>query len=358
MRRAALSALLWLALPALPAWSQESLLAVRVESGSALWVGQRLSVFLTLKSPGYFASAASFDLPDPEGVLLMPPTQGPVVGSETIGGVMYSTQLHEFRAWPMHPGAVTIPPIAARFSYKAGPLEDNEIPVALTSEAIPIRVEQPPGTAGMGTLISARGLSVEERWEPAPDATTLEAGAALTRSITFTAPDMPGMLFPPFPVDEIEGVGIYSNPRLADRQERRGGFVGQRREEITYLFKRPGQFTLPAVQFRWFDLDSGAVRSESFEAQTFEILPNPALASGPVSTPAGATSGPDWRRLTIGVLVGTLVLTTLAWLWKRSAGTGRVGEIFNSLRPVRLQPLNPPKGDGESVGKWRGEPGA
>jgi hypothetical protein len=38
-----------------------------------VWVGQRVTLVVELLAPGFFTSAASFDLPDPSGVLLIRP---------------------------------------------------------------------------------------------------------------------------------------------------------------------------------------------------------------------------------------------------------------------------------------------
>ncbi|MFV8819894.1 hypothetical protein [Haliea sp. E17] len=328
------------------ALAQEPGVGIRVAAGKPLWAGQQVTLVVELMAPGYFDSAATFDLPDPAGVILMRPTERPVIGNRTVDGITYTTQQHELRAWPMRAGQQTIAPITVRFAYKANPLDTKSIAAAVSTQAVVLDVEQPPGTAGMGTLISARDLAVNEHWEPEPGSSPVEAGSAYTRTITFSAPDLPGMIFPPFPTAPIEGIRVYSKPRVEDHSDARGGFVGERRDTLTYVTAAPGQYTIPAVTFSWFDPDSGEVRSRDFAARSFAVIPNPAMASGTVSS-AGEVSGRDTVAWALLALAGLALASLLAGRVRRSIGYW-LGRISAPLRPLRLQPLNPGSG-GDSV---------
>jgi hypothetical protein len=333
---------------------QEPRIDVRVDTFKQLWVGQQVSLSVTIMAPGYFDSATRFDLPDPEGVLLMPPEGNPVVGNQTIDGVMYTTRLHQLRAWPMRAGTQDIPPLTIRFAYKAAPLDPDSIDASVTSESIPLAVEQPPGTEGMGTVISARSLRVEENWQPAPGSGSVEAGSAFTRTITFSAPDVPGMIFPAFPADDIDGLGVYSKLQVRDHSEARGGLVGERREVLSYVCKEPGQFTIPAVEFRWFDLDTKQVKTESFAAHTLDVVPNPALVSGSGQSAAAKASGggePGYVNLSrLGYLFPGLLL--LLYVGTRKRFRALVCRLAQNLRPRHLQPLNPSAPCKGAISQW------
>jgi hypothetical protein len=301
------------------------------------WVGQQVLVVVELLAPGYFSSAASFDLPDPQGVLLMPPTGHPVVGSETIDGTRFTVQRHELHAWPMRSGDIDIPALAARFSFKRNPLDSEEVPAAVRTSAIALSVEQPPGSEGLGTVISARGLQVTEHWQPQPGADAVKAGSAFIRTITFTASDVPGMVFPPFPAGEIDGLGIYGKQQLQDH-ELRGVLEGQRSDVITYVCQQPGQFSIPAVRFTWFDLDSQELRHHDFPALVLNVVDNPELASA--GEGKNAPVGFDiraWGRA--AAVLGLLALLLLAAMNPHVRRLS--GRAIAALRPVHLQPLNP-----------------
>jgi hypothetical protein len=329
------------------AYAQEAKIRATLSSDGPVWVGQEVILQVELLAPGYFDSAVSFDLPDPDGILLMPPATHPVVGSTTIDGIQYSVQQHELRAWPMRAGEQSIPAIPIRFSFKRMPLDTNTVPVTVTTPSFPLPVQLPPGAEDLGNIISARNLQVKEKWEPEPGAAQIMAGAALTRSIEFSASGVPGMVFPPFPAGQIDGLGIYPKRRLAD-QDDGDGLIGIRRDIITYVCKRPGQFTIPAVRYTWFDLDTKELRSTTFPARTLNVIANPDLASTGVASAAGTatTSGiapgeSGWRRVatvvSIPLLMLVLVLATLTNRRLRSS----VKDALAPLRAVHLQSLNP-----------------
>ena len=349
---ALLLALMFSQVVASTASAQDAKVRVRLSSQEPAWVGQGVILQIDLLAPGYFASAASLDLPDPEGILLMPPAGSPLVGTETIDGVQYTLQQHEVRAWPMRAGAQTIPAFTVRFAFKRNPLDTDAVPVTLTTDAVPLSVKQHPGTEGMGSVISARELAVTEAWSPLPGADPVKAGAAFTRTVTFTAPEVPGMVFPPFPAATIDGLGIYTKRRLLDENER-GSLVGKRQDEITYVAKRPGQFTIPAAQYFWFDLDTQQLRTETLPARTLTVIANPQMAS------AGGVDNSDmsedslfrrlltlrywassWQHVTLlgaGLLAWLLLLLPAS---RRRLSRG-LRWLIAPLRAVHLQPLNP-----------------
>lgn len=329
--------LLLLAVPlaalSVAALAQQPLVRTHLQSKDPIWAGQRIQLIVELLAPGYFASAASFDLPDPQGVLLMPPGEHPVVDSVTIEGTRYSVQRHELNAWAMRDGELKIPPVDVRFSYKHSPLETDALTAAVTTEAVTISVQRPPGTGGQGIVISARDLRVDEQWQPEPGTEAIPAGSAFKRTIRFSANDVPGMVFPPFPSAEIDGLGIYTKQEVRDRSNR-GTLTGARSDTITYLAKRPGQYTIPAARFQWFDIDAGKVQTVDFPARTLDVIVNPDQAAAGIASDTASDTF-DLRTSLYALAALGLLAGTGALLYRRRA------RYIAPFRPVRLQPLNP-----------------
>jgi hypothetical protein len=198
-----------------------------------------------LLAPGYFSGAASFHMPDPSGLILIPPVGSPVVGTETIDRASYTVQRHEVAVLAARAGKFTIPPVPVRIQFKRNPLDKENVTATVTTPEVSFTATQPPGTEKLGHVISARNLQVTEEWKPEPGTTKAKAGDAFTRTITFTAPNVPGMMFPPFTTGQIEGLGIYTkNPEVIDKSER-GSLTGTRRDIFTYACQRAGKFTIP-----------------------------------------------------------------------------------------------------------------
>ncbi len=318
--------------------AQDAKVRTSLETKDATWVGQKVTVVVELLAPGYFSSAVTFDLPDPPGVLLLPPVGRPILSSETIDGTSYTVQRHELSAYPMRAGEQSVPAFSVRFEFKRASQDTNEIAATLKTDAMPFAVKVPPGGENLGQVISARDLKIEETWKPEPGKENVKAGAAFTRTITFTAPDVPGMVFPPFPAGQIDGLGIYPKRQLLDQTDR-GSLRGERRDVVTYVCKRAGEFTIPAVRFIWFDLDTKQLQTKEFAERTLKVAVNPALATsgGTLAGVGAASHSIEWWEL-VGLVAAMLLLLLAGW----SARFRRVlADWFTPFRPLHLQPLNP-----------------
>jgi hypothetical protein len=319
--------------------AQEAKVRTSLETKDAVWVGQKVTVVVEVLAPGYYSSAVTFDLPDPQGVLLMPPIGHPLLTSETIDGTSYTVQRHELSAYPMRAGEQSVPAFSVHFEYKRAPMDTNEIAAFVKTNPMPLTVKMPPGAENLGQVISARDLKIEETWHPEPGKENVKAGAAFTRTITFAAPDVPGMVFPPFPAGHIDGLGIYTKQQLLDQTEN-GSLRGERRDVITYVCQRPGEFEIPAVRFIWFDLETKQLLTKDLAEQTLKVAANPALATasgGDTGAAVAPSRSIPWWKLT-GLVAAMLLLLLAAW----SAWLHRVlANLFTPFRPLHLQPMNP-----------------
>lgn len=332
-----LAGLLWASQTVSPLMAQEPKVRSALSSKAPFYAGQKLTLVVELLAPGYFASAPTFDIQDPQGLLIMPPLGSPVVSTETLNDVAYTVQRHELSVLAPQAGDHVVPPLTVRFQYKRAPLDKDSVPASLQTPEVKFQTTLPPGTEGIGQLISARELTVTEEWKPAPGAKPSKAGDAFTRTITYTARDMPGMMFPPFPADKIEGIAIYpKEPEVMDHSER-GDLLGKRVDTLTYLLQQPGQYTLPGAKFSWWDLDASALRTIELPAQVIQVAPNPALAPATQAPEAQAPS--PWSKSAAAAVAVVLALALL--LAASSRLRHAVVAWMRLFRPVRLAPLNP-----------------
>ncbi len=329
---------LLLLLPATGAGAPQPMVHAELQTADTAWAGQRLSLVVELFAPGYFSSAATFDLPDPPGLIVMPPSEHPVVSGKQIDGTYFAVQRHELSVYAANAGEHTVPPIQVRFSFKRSPLDHDDIATAVETESIRFSIAAPPGTRGLGQVISARNLTMVETWKPELGKAKARAGDAFTRTITFSAPDVPGMVFPPFPTGTIEGLRLYPRaPALLDQTDN-GVFNGGRRDTIVYVCERPGEFTIPAARLTWWDLDAKKLRAVDFPAHTINVAVNPAL-SGAANTqpPSRRRSLTRWWWPASLLAVGV----TLFLLFRSVNFRQACGRWMAPLRPVHLQSLNP-----------------
>jgi hypothetical protein len=213
-RRFKLAALivLWLAFCSV-AQAQDAQARTSLNAKGTIWIGQRVTLVVELLVPGYFSGTPSFDLPSVSGLLLMPSQEGPTVSSEAQGDVDYTVQRHELSVIAQRPGDYVIAPITVRLAYKRNPLDQQPVAGSTKTQQVSFTAKMPSGAEKLGSLVSANDLTAAEVWKPLPG--KAKVGDAFTRTVTFSATDVPGMAFPPFPTSPIDGLGAPG-----DRQER------------------------------------------------------------------------------------------------------------------------------------------
>jgi hypothetical protein len=290
---------------------------VELSPKEGAWVGQKVTLAITISTPDLFAGAPSFDLPSVPGAVVLPPEGSPVVGSETFGETTFTTQRHEFAVYAQRTGEVRIPAFMIRFESNAGfgqPIIKRQV----STEPIAFTAKTPPGAGGLGTVIAARNLKVTDEWQPEPQSPRM--GDAFTRTLTVTADDVPGMVFPPFRLDGIDGLAAYPKEPTVNDHNERGELTGQRIEMITYVCEADGTVTVPDRTLTWYDLDANELKTAQVPGRTFTIAPAPK----PDRTPGPATPAPNartgrWRDVaSIGIVLVSCGIVA-ALLWRRCA---------------------------------------
>jgi hypothetical protein len=264
-----------------------------------VWVGQRVALKVELLTTTFFAGAPVFRLPTIPQALLMQSEDHPVLGTEQVDDTTYNVQRHELALFMLRPGSYAIPPFTVRFAsaprYGEPPVEHQ-----LTTQAIQVEARMPPGAEHLPGLISTRELRVTQTWQPQPEQAHL--GDAFTRTITLTAPDVPGMIFPPLPLARVDGLAVYPKPPVVQDQVERGAFIGQRTQTVTYVCERPGSVTLPALMIPWWDVEKQQLRQVTLPTLTLQIV-------------APSRGWPWW---TIGAVLVLAIGAGLCWRQRRT----------------------------------------
>ena len=243
---------------------------VRVPEPAA-WVGQRVPFFVDLRAQGSFSGAAGFSLPDVSRSVILK-VGNPVVSSEEIEGESWFIQSHEFALFSQQSGQLEIPSFEVRFESRNG----FTGPVAETKTMVPaasFEIRRPPGTEGLGFLVTTESLGLSESWDPVPH--SVEAGAVFKRTIVQRASEMTGMALAAAPTGAPDGVRVYpGTPEVTDNTAR-GAFLGERRETISYLFQQPGTMELPALTYQWWNPVLEELQSKTLPSVTVVVTPAP-----------------------------------------------------------------------------------
>lgn len=295
-----------------------ALLRAHLAGTDPVWVGQRATVVLELLVSTTFAGAPGLDLPRIPGAVFMEIPEPPTLGTEDVEGATYTLQRRELGFWATRAGEFAVPAFAVRVA-SAETTGGTPVEHRLLTSPLAIAVRTPPGAAGLTGLISTPELTVREEWQPRPGERA-RVGDAFVRSVTRTAPDVPGMVLPPLPLAQVDGLAAYpSAPVVRDRVER-GDFTGERVERITYVCERPGRALVPALRLPWWSLASRSVETVT--------LPGVTLRIGGAPVPGGR-----WWLVGLGVVLA--LAAAVAWrrrdvlreAWRRRRARREAGEV-------------------------------
>jgi NodT family efflux transporter outer membrane factor (OMF) lipoprotein len=323
--RLALAALILVLVAMLPEQASAADALVRTERADddVAWTGGRIPISVELLAVGTFDGAPVFDLPDLERTLIVRVGRRPLLGTRTLDGTSYTTQRHQLALVTQRDGSLELPSFDVRFrsvpAFGQDPVEHR-----LSTEPLLITVRRPPGMEGLAMVVSAPDLSLQETWSPSPGPCAV--GDAFRRTLRWETEGLPGMLLPPLPLGEPEGLGLYRDPPELEDETERGAFRGLRTDRVTYVVERPGERSLPALAVRWWDTDDEVVRRIELPGVTFkaEAVPTQAAAEAPRS------AGPPWDWI-VGLGLTGLLLALLA----RTVGRPIAGHLRRQLERRR-----------------------
>jgi hypothetical protein len=320
--RAAL-ALLALAFAAAALAAEAPQVRVRIEQSGPIYVGQSVRLDVTVLVPNFFMSSPQFPLFDLPGAVVTMPGEGAVNVSETIDGVTYAGIQRSYVIVFQREGAFALPPARITFQYAAVPGQPSPGSVTLPPQKLDVLL--PPGAKSAHGALPVARITIQQQVEGLT--TPLHAGDALTRTIEIFADHTQSMMIPPPTFAAPAGVRIYrKDPQLADVTDKQGQFLGGRRVDVaTYLFERPGRYTLPAISVNWFDPSSK--RRQVARAPEIQLSvvasAQPKGAIAPAPPPQGESLAEKsihwgrWLALASAALIGLLAIYRL---FRRHAG--------------------------------------
>lgn len=290
------------------------------DSQETLWVGEQATLNLELWSDGFSFGGQMFSLPEVKGAFLMQPDATTVKLSERRGGTTWQGLRYPLLLFAQREGRLEVPSFEVNFEVGTGfgqPVSKFQF----RTPPLYVEARLPPGVRRGELLVTSSAVDFEASWTPQPvdgEPLQLKVGDALSLRVDRGAERIPGMVFPPLPVFEVDGLAAYPDkPRVEDRVDR-GALVGMRSDSITYICEQEGRYELPAIRFQWWDPQREVLSEQVIESVTLDVVPNPALGAGPqsgVSTDEVPTRRfGAWKALGGAVLVLALLLYPCRWL--------------------------------------------
>jgi len=272
------------------------------------WTGEKVPLIITLFSPGPFSGTPSFDLPElPRTAILK--IGSPLVGSEEVNGESYITQRHEFAIYTQRSGEIVIPSFQVRYSGKNDFISES-VPRESVVPELRFDSRRPPSTESMGVVVSATEMQIRQSWNP-EQMVEFAAGDVVQRIITRTAEGTTAMMLPPVSATAPEGIRLHTSaPDVQDNYER-GQSSAMRTETLKYQFERAGQYSLPQIEFQWWDPKQESLQQETLPGLTVQVIESE--NSNQQSVESQTASSQD-RFTTVTRLIGGGLLAGLALL--------------------------------------------
>jgi hypothetical protein len=320
MRKLAVLLLLLCWIPGLPAsFGLKGDVRIAAAGEGLYWAGQERELYLELWTNGFSFAGQQFVLPEVHGGFLLQPDSSTVKLTENRRGESWQGLRYTLLLYPQLGGKLVVPSFRVSFEASSG-FGREQRRFEFRTEPLTLEAQMPPGAPAGGLLVTTTSFDLAADWSPAGPADgklSLLVGDALTLTVERTASAVPGMVFPPLPDIEIDGLASYpAAPNVRDRVNR-GDLVGSRVDSLTLVAEREGEFTLPEIRFGWWDPGRETYAEKVIGAVDLTVAPNPAMPETAASATGGGPAGPAkkaWWFIGMALLAAAVAAR---WLWPR-----------------------------------------
>jgi hypothetical protein len=281
-------------------------------------VGQKTTLRIEVLAPNYMTSPPV--IPDFQVRNAVTRRLGNVNVSEQHDGTSFAGVRFEFAIYPQEIGsyALTDQKIVVRYAFAPPQTRDATLSIP------PVAFEAfiPDAALQLDPFVAANRLTIDQMVQRSSE--ELKVGGAVTRTVTTRAEGAPAMLLPPLAFAPIDGLTLYpAQPSTQDSTDRRTDVLTATRvDAATYMLQRPGDYVLPAVTLRWWNVATGKVETARIAEVSFHVADDPAVPVAPSETSQRKWSWNtlagfviDRWRLSLVMLAAVL---TLAWLLPRA----------------------------------------
>jgi BatD DUF11 like domain len=298
--------------------AQAPVLHAKLIPASKIIVGQPVRLVVEVLVPNFFTGAPDFPTFELENAIVVLPEETAENFNELVNGQPYSGIRRTYLLYPQLAGDFRLPSAQVGVVYASAPPKTAEAHLVLPP--LTFHADVPTAAQGLPYFLPTTQLTLQQRWSTPLN--KLRVGDTVERTITITALKMRAMLIPPLPFEAPAGVKVYSEePKVQDQNTDRGEFVlGRRIEVAKYFLQKEGDYTLPAIELKWWDLDTSRLVTATLPAVHFVTAPNPDYVQELPPEPEIATAAPPssasqnslYRKI---ISITPWLLSALLLLW-------------------------------------------
>lgn len=232
---------------------------------------------------------------------IIPISSKPTVTSEFINGKKMNVVKYAFAAFPLKSGKINSP----QFIFDGAYIKDvgfnfpkfndpfmalgidfqnafgQKVPIRMKTKIQPIEVVSVPD-GFTGTWLPLSNLTIDAKWSPN---TKFQTGEALTRNVTIRAFGLQEEMFPSLSFPNINGFKQYPEKPEISSSVLNGQIVTTAKYNIVYIPSKSGNFTFPAQEIEWFNVNSKLFQKTVIPTETISISVNPNIPDKVENTP-------------------------------------------------------------------------
>ena len=294
--------------------AEQPIIRTTLDATDGIVIGQPVRLNVAVLFPGEMPHPPLVSVSEAAGAQILRFETQAVTIRDRIDGRDYVGQSFEFVIFPRRAGEITVPAPAITFLSRSGDPVGSAAGMAMR-----FNVSIPDGIDPSGPVLAADSVSVSESWSPELQGRQFRVGDAVVRTIRRQAAGVPALGMAEFRFEAPVGVRAYVDPPVIEDLSNRGSVDGRRTDKVTYVFEKPGAFTLPALAQPWWSLADKHARTETQPGLTITV----AAAAQP------AQPGPSGRSFIWHLGLGAAALAVVA--------LGLLGLILGSWRQAGVQ---------------------
>lgn len=225
-------------------------------------------------------------------------------------GKIYTVEEQRYAIFPQKSGTLTIkPPTLKGLLYQI-----NSQNISVKANPVTLHVKSAPPAFNNKAWIPASNVTLQQEYDKS--LSHLKVGDTLTRTVRIQAEGFPGQLLPKIVVNNEKTFRVYLEALTPKNNLVNNNLVGEVTLKLTYLFDKPGDATIPALDITWFDVDKQQKMqavlppmSLSIIQNTSEVIKSPVKKISPIIVTQTSRAG--WT--VAGIMTALWILTLLGW---------------------------------------------
>ncbi|MFT5571584.1 MAG: hypothetical protein ACI9FR_000503 [Cryomorphaceae bacterium] len=249
---------------------------VWLEGSDEIVVSQQVKLVIEVSTPRWFTGGTRIGPLEIQDVVILRREKFATNSTRRIGRQTWSVQQWSLSLYPQRAGDFSVPSIDLELSIANE--EGESLRGVLATQAVQFVTNTPNQVAQLisqfelddSQWLATNKFDLQESYSGATEG--LEVGSAVTRVVTVKSENVAAMMLPAAQFSASEGLAIYpSAPKVVDKVNR-GVYLSERIDSVSYVLEQAGSYTLPALEYYWWDLSAQSLRKAVLPEKTISTL--------------------------------------------------------------------------------------